>query len=104
LRLLDDDAEAPRRRVVLAADVPDADVAWATDLDRAAVRIGTAVPLSAVAAVHVDDVAAADAIAAAADAVIAADLGSEDSQFLVDEAKGHELLWYATQELPDLLG
>jgi hypothetical protein len=104
LRLLDEDAATPRRRVVLAADLPDADVVWAPDLDRAAVRLGGAVPLSAVAAVHVDDPSAAETVAAAAEAVIAADLGSEDSQFLVDEAEGHELLWYATQELPDLLG
>ena len=103
LRLLDEDPSAPRRRVVLAADVPDADVAWAPELDRAAVHVGTAVPLAAIAAVHVDDPAAEPVVAAAADAVIAADLGSDDAQFVVDEAEGHELLWYATQELPDLL-
>jgi hypothetical protein len=103
LRLLDEDPAAPRRRVVLAADVPDADVAWAPELDRAAVHVGTAVPLAAIAAVHVDDPAAEPVVAAAADAVIAADLGSDDAQFVVDEAEGHELLWYATQELPDLL-
>lgn len=104
LRLLDADSSSPRRRVVLAADVPDADVAWAPELDRAAVQVGAAVPLKAVAAAHVDDVLAEAAVAAAAEAVIAADLGSEDAQFLVDEAEGHELLWYATQELPDLIG
>ena len=103
LRLLDEDAAAPRRRVVLAADVPDADVAWAPDLDRAAVHVGAAIPLSAIAAAHVDDAVAEPVIAAAAEAVIAADLGSDDAQFLVDEAEGHELLWYATQELPDLI-
>lgn len=104
LRLLDGDESAPRRRVVLAVDVPDADVALAPELDRAAVRVGAAVPLAAVASVHVDDAVAEPVVAAAAEAVIAADLGSDDAQFLVDEAEGHELLWYATQEIPDLLG
>jgi hypothetical protein len=53
---------------------------------------------------HVDDDAAREAVAAAADAVVAADLGDDDAQFAVDEAEGHELQWYATQELPGLVG
>ena len=40
---------------------------------------------------------------AAADAVLEADLGSDDAKFLLDEAEGHELLWYATQEVGPLL-
>ena len=42
-------------------------------------------------------------VRAAAQAVLAADLGSDDAQFVVDGAEGYELLWYATQELDDLL-
>src|SRR5690349_6669756 len=38
LRLLDNDPLAPRRRVVLSADVPDGDVTFHPDLDRAVVR------------------------------------------------------------------
>ena len=30
---------------------------------------------------------------------IEADLGSADAQFVVDQAEGHELAWYATQEI-----
>jgi hypothetical protein len=26
-------------------------------------------------------------------------LGSEDAQFVVDQAEGHELAWYANQEM-----
>ncbi len=41
LRLLDADPGAPRRRVVLAADVPDAQVSWqAYDDEPAAVLVG----------------------------------------------------------------
>ncbi|HEY6495340.1 MAG TPA: hypothetical protein VIZ43_18845 [Trebonia sp.] len=100
LRLLDADPAAARRRVVLAADVPDAKVSWrAYDDEPATVEVGAAVPLTAVAAGHVDDLDAVADVAAAADAVSAADAGDEDASFTVDSAEAHELAWYATQEL-----
>lgn len=103
VRLLARSPSAPRRRVVLAADVPDLDVTWiAYDDDPAAVVIGAVVPLSAVVSAHVDDSEAVDDIAAAAIASAAADAGDEDARFTVDGAEGHELGWYATQELADL--
>lgn len=102
LRLLDLDPSAPRRRVVLAADVPDATVTPAPDLERAVVRLATAVPLDAVAAALVDDPAAESDVRAAAEAILAADLGDEDAQLVVDGAEDHDLLWYGAQELPDL--
>ncbi|WP_408996322.1 DUF6912 family protein, partial [Streptomyces scabiei] len=40
----------------------------------------------------------------AADALGAADQGDDDAQFIVDGADDHELLWYATQEIPNLVG
>lgn len=55
-----------------------------------------------VAAVHVDEPEAAQVVAAAADVVGKADAGEDDAEFTVDEALGHELLWYARQEIPDL--
>ncbi|TDB81372.1 hypothetical protein E1264_32795 [Actinomadura sp. KC216] len=109
LRLLAADPAAPRRRVVLAAEVPDHLVTWprgdaglAND-DRATVTLSEAVPWKKIASGHVDDANAADDIAAAADALPAADAGDDDARFTVDGAEGHELLWYATQELPHLL-
>jgi hypothetical protein len=103
LRLLDEDPTAPRRRVVVAADVPDQAVQVRPDLDRSVVRIGAPVPLRAVASVHVDGSAAEAAVRAAANAVLEADLGDDDAKFLLDEAEGHDLLWYASQEIGPLL-
>ncbi|MEU8797863.1 hypothetical protein [Spirillospora sp. NPDC048819] len=107
LRLLAADPAAPRRRVVLSAEVPDDLVTWVgTDVggaDRAQVEVSATVPWKKVASGHVDDVGAAADIAAAADALPAADAGDDDALFTVDGAEGHELLWYATQELPHLL-
>ncbi|WP_045877580.1 hypothetical protein [Pseudofrankia sp. DC12] len=103
LRLLDADATAPRRRVVFAADVDGAAIRVRDDLDRGVVEVTAPVPLAAVQAIHIDDEAAEAAVAAAADAVIESDLGGEDASFVVDSAEGYELLWFATQELADLL-
>ena len=105
LRLLDADPDAARRRVVLAVDIPDADVSWkplqssANDDEPAAALITAAVPVTAVAAGHVDEPAAEADVAAAADAIAAADAGDDDASFAVDSAEAHELAWYATQEL-----
>ncbi|OAA19717.1 hypothetical protein UG55_108612 [Frankia sp. EI5c] len=106
LRLLDADPESPPRRFVFAADVREAAVRVRDDLDRGAVEVLEPVPLSSVRAVHTDDPADAEAqaaVRAAADAVLEADLGSDDAAFVVDGAEGFELLWFATQELPDLV-
>lgn len=102
LRLLAADPAPPRRRVVLAADVPDAAVRPLAELDRAAVRISRPVPTSWLASGHIDGDAAVADVARAADAVLEADLGNDDAQFAVDSAQGHELLWYAVQELAHL--
>nr|MDT0666591.1 hypothetical protein [Micromonospora sp. DSM 115978] len=103
LRLLDGQPAAPRRRLVLVADVVDECVVVLDDLERGAVRVTEPVALSSVRAVHVDHHDAAAAVAAAVAAVLDADLGDADAEFVVDEADGYDLLWFATQELPDLL-
>ncbi len=104
LRLLDADSSAVRRRVVLAADVPDAAVQVRDDLDRGVVHVVTRVALADVASVHVDDADAQSSVGAAAESIIAADLGDESAQERVDDAEGFELSWYATQEIANLLG
>jgi len=100
LRLLADDPLAPRRRVVLAADVPDGQVSHNGGFDEPTlVEVGAPVTMDRVASGHVDDLLAVDDIAEAAAALPAADKGDDDAQFAVDGAEGHELLWYASQEL-----
>jgi hypothetical protein len=103
LRLIDSDADAARRRVVIAADVPDAAVTIRDDLDRGVVQVTEPVALAAVASVHADDADAEATITAAAVSIIAADLGDDTAQEVVDDAEGFELSWYATQEIAALL-
>ena len=108
LRLLAADPEAPSRRVVIVVEVPDEAVERATgdlaDPDaRAAVRLTMPVALDRVVSGHVDDAEAEPDVRAARTAIKAADAGDDDARFTVDGAAGHELLWYATQELPHLL-
>ena len=108
LRKLAAAPKAPRRRVVVAVDIPDRVVFADPDrgLDPATlgeVRLSEAVALAKAAAVHIDAAEAEADVAAAAEAVEAADAGDDDARFTVDGAEGHELLWYATQEIPALL-
>ncbi|WP_026403046.1 DUF6912 family protein [Actinomadura rifamycini] len=109
LRLLAADPSAPRRRVVLAAEMPDRAVEWGRggaaidDDDPSLVRLVSPVPWKKIASGHVDDADAEADVAAASAAVPAADAGDDDAAFTVDGAEGHELLWYATQELQHLL-
>lgn len=101
LGLLHDDPDTPRRRVVAAADVPDAQVTPGGP-SRSSVQLSS-VPLDAVVSLHVDEAEAEPTIAAAAEAVPAAADGDDDAQFLLDEAEACDLLWYDVTELDDLV-
>jgi hypothetical protein len=95
------ETDAEPRRIVVAADVEDVDLVL-TD-DETAVTVTTEIPLARCSAVHVDDSDAAGEVA-------------EAIRHLPDAARGdgaalaavalvqHELLWFATQEIPDVLG
>jgi hypothetical protein len=96
--LLAADPEAPRRRVVIAADVEPTEVVPAPATTRSArglIRVGRPIPIRLVAAVHVDGDEAIAAVSRAA-----ADL---DDDFAAGEAEDHPLLWYASQEIDGLL-
>ena len=104
LQLLRHDPTAPRRRVVVSADVVS------TALDREDVELGSStvrlpepVTLAEVAAIHVDGADAAAEVAAAAEVVEEALAGDPDAQFTVDGAEDHELEWYAVSELDQLI-
>src|SRR5436309_15594299 len=67
LRLLQRAPDAPRRRVVVSAEVPAGHVVGTgQELGSSVVRLGAAVPLRAVAAIHVDDADAEADVEAAA--------------------------------------
>jgi hypothetical protein len=96
--LLSADRAAVPRRVVVAADVDPAAVSVAEDGTRASrgrIAVTQPVAFTRVAAVHVDDESAAQAVRTAA-------LDPSD-EFAAEEAADQELLWYATQELDELL-
>jgi hypothetical protein len=100
LRMLAADQQAPHRRVVLAADMPEHQVSPAAGFtEPTLVEVLVPVPLARMVSGHVDDLLAVADIAKAVAALAAADSGDEDARFVVDGAEGHELLWYASQEL-----
>ncbi|ACZ84431.1 DUF6912 family protein [Streptosporangium roseum] len=100
-----DGVQVAARRVVIAAEVPDGSVSAGAELEeRARVRLAAAIPMADIAAVHVDDLSAVEDVEAAIAALPAADRGDDDARFALDGAEANELLWYATQEIPDLVG
>ncbi|MBV8927506.1 MAG: hypothetical protein JO152_00090 [Mycobacteriaceae bacterium] len=102
LRLLGDEpAESPRRRAVVVAEVDTAQPR--PDLDDAVVRLAGPIGIDDVMCAHVDNADAEPAVAAAIDAIDAADLGDQDAELVVGDAQDYDLAWYARQELPFLL-
>jgi hypothetical protein len=104
LSLLHADKNAPRRRVVVSADVPARSLASASsELGSSLVRLAAPLEFAAVAAVHVDGASAEADVSAAADVVADALAGDPDAQFVVDSAEDHELEWYDVTEVDLLL-
>ena len=104
LQLLRHDPKAPRRRVVVSADVAStALIREEVELGSSAVRLPQPVSLKEVASIHVDGADTTEEIGAAADVVEEALAGDPDAQFTVDGAEDHELEWYAVSELDQLI-
>ena len=89
----------PPRRVVVAVDVASA--READPDDPTVVTVDDVVPMRQVAAVLVDDVGAEADVAAARSAALT---GGEDALELAERCLRHELGWWATQEIRDVLG
>jgi uncharacterized protein DUF6912 len=103
LQLLRHDPAAPRRRVVVSADVPsDALVREDVELGSSTVRLPQPIARKDIASIHVDGTDAVEQVAAAAEVVDEALAGDPDAQFTVDSAEDHELEWYAASELDEL--
>ena len=104
LQLLRHDAKAPRRRVVVSADVAAATlIREDVELGSSTVRLPQAISLREIASIHLDGESAAEDVGAAADVVEEARAGDPDAQFTVDSAEDHELEWYAVSELDELI-
>ncbi|HET7326165.1 MAG TPA: hypothetical protein VFJ14_02650 [Nocardioidaceae bacterium] len=97
----EDQVGARPRRMVLALDTdrvtPDA------EHTRGSVQIDAVISSRQVAALHADTDDAADDVAAAVAVVRGGGPRDGDEQFVVDACAAHELAWFATQEIPDLL-
>lgn len=89
LRMLAADPDAPRRRVVLTAEMPDQVIEYQAREGDAVVRVSVrgAVPYKKLRSAHVDDVDATEDIAEAVEDPVS------------DAAEEHELMWFAVQEL-----
>jgi hypothetical protein len=102
--LLAADPGTARRRVVIAAEVsavPPAD--GSVELGDARLELHVVIPWRSVVSVHLDAIQATTVVGKAADLWEAAQNGDDDAQFAVDSCEGEDLMWYATQEIPDLL-
>jgi hypothetical protein len=104
LELLAADPQAPRRRVVVAVEVSDSAVEPVVALGRSAVTLAAPIPFGRWASALVDGPDAVAVVSAAIASLPRAAGGDPEAQFDLDEAEGHELGWYAVQELRFLVG
>lgn len=93
--------EDPPRRVVIAVDA--ATVVPVPGGAPTLVEILEVVPIARIAAVHVDSEEAENDVAEAHSRWVADGATSEVTQAAVERSLDHELGWYATQEIDDLV-
>ncbi len=92
------------RRVVVAADVDESDVVLVDDVDDpTSVIVSSDVLITRCGAVHVDDADADGEVSLALARLPEAQAGDGPALAAVSLVE-HELMWFATQEIPDLLG
>ena len=91
------------RRVVVAADIDDNQVASTDDADDpTAVLVSVEVSIGRCRSVHVDDADADGEVSLALTRLAEAEAGDGRALAAVSLVE-HELMWFATQEIPDLL-
>lgn len=105
LSLLQGHPSGAHRRIVLAVDVPDAQVRpHPTPAPaRSSVLVDGVIQSTMVASVHVDEAEVRPIITAAVESLPAALAGDEDAQFAQDEADACDLLWFDLSELGELV-
>jgi hypothetical protein len=104
IRLLAVDPIAERRRVVVAADVPDEWVTPTPDFHPAAVTIARPVPYDLLESLLVDGASAGEVVRRAGAVILRADAGDPEAQFEVDATDDEALEWYTLAELEELIG
>ena len=104
IRLLAVDPIAERRRVVIAAELPDEWVTPDSSLHPAGVVVGQTVPYEALDALLVDSRSAAEVVRRAGAVILREDAGDPEAAFEVDATEDEELQWYALTELDELIG
>jgi hypothetical protein len=102
LELLAADERAPRRRVVLAVEVEEAQVDPDHD-ERGALRLRDVVPSAWWASALLDDDDASQAVTAAVALLRDSSASADDLDFALGEAEAADLGWYGVQELSHLL-
>ncbi|OIQ64761.1 hypothetical protein GALL_536880 [mine drainage metagenome] len=90
---------------MIAADINSSLVHGLAEVDRASVRIEGPLKMSQVESILVDGDDAIPDLTAAVEALprSEAEDPDADAEFLVSQAEGHELLWYAASEIAELL-
>ena len=106
LRLLaiGDEPHFPRRRVVISADIDDAQITPMPDMGDPVVKLDPArVSLDDVVCVHVDVEESEAATAKAIEVIDTADLGDQDAELAVGDALDNFMAYYDVSELPFLV-
>lgn len=93
--------DEPPRRVVVVAEAET--VVSVEEGEESLVQIDAVIPLLKIVAVHVDSEDAAADVSAAREAWAAAHDGDPAAQEVLEGCLDHELGWYATQEIGDLV-
>lgn len=90
----------PNRRVVLAADIPDANLTADPTGGESVLRVAPAqLELTQLRAIHTDDEDAEAATKRAKECIDDADLGDEDAELALGDCEDNLMSWYDSKEL-----